>query len=84
MVNCFLFFQVIPDEVISGVIRACHSDSYEKLEATVKVNIYDIPFNVLKVSVYDMPSNVLTFTCMHQGVGVFKKHVVCNSGTNCK
>ena len=31
-----LIFQVIPDDILEGIIKACHSGSYEKLEACVE------------------------------------------------
>ena len=34
----YTFFQVIEDDTIENLVKVCHSDSYEKLEATVKVN----------------------------------------------
>ena len=34
---CCYFVQVIPDQYIDAILQACYSDSYDKLEHTVKV-----------------------------------------------
>ena len=36
-IKLLLFVQVIPDQFIDAILQACYSDSYDKLEHTVKV-----------------------------------------------
>jgi len=38
-VSRVVYIQVVPEDVIDNLIRVCHSDSYDKLDSTVQVNV---------------------------------------------
>ena len=56
------FWQVISEEAINSILKVCHSDSYEKLEVTIKVQ-YTF---MLKLMMYQ--GAVMVFSFMSFGL----------------